>query len=155
MSKVKQAAGRFFVANPLLSVGIVAALGLTGYILVRRATKGKQRIPIVPAIPPIPKGEASNYTYIAQQYSDFADALADAMSGGGTDHDQIKNIMSKMKTKADVLALIDQYGKRVIKTPYFWDSDAMTLAQTFNYEMYPNEIDAYVNTPIKRTGYKF
>jgi hypothetical protein len=152
---LKQNATKFFIANPLLTIGATAILGFVGYRLIKKATAGKGYKAIVPPIPPVPTGKGNNYTYISQQYSDFADALYDAMSGVGTDEGQIKNIMSKMKTRDDVLALIDHWGKRAVRTPYGWMSDPMTLAQTFTDEMYPDVIDAYVNSAIKQTGYKF
>ncbi len=155
MAGIKDIAQKTFVNNPLTTIGIVAILGFVGYRLVKKATGGKNIIPIVPPIPPVPSGKGNNYTYISQQYADFADALYDAMSGPGTDEAQIKNIMSKMQTRDDVLALIDHWGKRAVRTPFGWMSDPMTLSQTFNDEMYPDVIDAYVNSAIKKTGYKF
>lgn len=151
----KDNATKFFIANPLLTIGATAILSFVGYRVIKNVTRGKNRIPTIPPIPPVPSGKGNNYTYISQQYADFADALFDAMSGAGTDEDQIKNIMSKMKTRDDVLALIDHWGKRALRTPYGWMSDPMTLSQAFNDEMYPDVIDAYVNSAIKQTGYKF
>lgn len=145
---------QFIVKNPLFSTVVVAGLSF-GVWRLYKTIFNKPSIPIVPPIPPVPEGKGNRYSYISQQYADFADGLADAMSGAGTDETQIKNIMSKMKTRDDVLALIDQYGKRSIATPYGWDTDPMTLSQTFNYELDANGIEGYVNTPIKKTGYKF
>jgi hypothetical protein len=145
---------QFIIANPVISTVIIAGLGFGAWRLYKKIVN-KPNVPIVPPIPPPPDGKGNKYTYISQQYADFADGLADAMSGAGTDEKQISTIMSKMKTRDDVLALIDQYGKRSIATPYGWDTDPMTLSQTFNYELSAADIDTYVNTPIKRTGYKF
>lgn len=145
---------KLIIANPIISTVLFAGLSFGAWRLYKRIFN-KPLIPIVPPIPPIPEGKGNRYSYISQQYNDFADALADAMSGAGTDENQIKNIMSKMKTRDDVLALIDQYGKRSIATPYGWDTDPMTLSQTFNYELDAKGIDLYVNNSIKRTGYKF
>jgi hypothetical protein len=150
MNTVKKLA----ISNPIVTTVIVAGVSFGAYRLYK-SIFNKNRIPIVPPIPPVPEGKGNKYSYISQQYADFADALADAMSGAGTDENQIKNILSKMKTRDDVLALIDQYGKRSITSPYGWDTSPMTLSQSFNYEMDANEIEIYVNNPIKKTGYKF
>lgn len=144
----------FIRRNPITTTVFAAGVSFGLYRLYKKIFN-KQNIPIVPPIPPVPDGKGNRYSYISQQYADFADGLADAMSGAGTDEKQIKTIMSKMKTRDDILALIDQYGKRSISTPYGFDTDPMTLAQTFNYELSTNDIEGYVNTPIKKTGYKF
>lgn len=144
----------FIVKNPLFSTVIVAGLGFGAWRLYKNIFN-KERIPIVPPIPPVPEGKGNKYSYISQQYADFADTLEDAMSGAGTDEDAIKTVMSKMKTRDDVLALIDQWGKRSLSTPYGWDTDPKTLSQAFNYELDTKDIETYVNQPIKKTGYKF
>ena len=151
---MKGSTTKLITENPIISTVLIAGVGF-GLYRVYKKIVNKPNIPIVPPIPPVPDGKGNRYSYISQQYADFADGLADAMSGAGTDEAQIKNIMLKMKTRDDVLALIDQYGKRAISTPYGWDTDPMTLSQSFNYEMDAKAIDLYVNNSIKRTGYKF
>jgi hypothetical protein len=145
---------QFIVKNPLFSTVIVAGLSFGAWRLYKNVFN-KERIPIVPPIPPVPEGKGNKYSYISQQYADFADNLEDAMSGAGTDENAIKNIMSKMQTRDDVLALIDQWGKRALQSPYGFDTNPKTLSQAFYYEMDTKEMDIYVNTPIKKTGYKF
>lgn len=145
---------KFIVNNPLFSTVIVAGLGFGAWRLYKNVFN-KPKIPIVPPIPPVPEGKGNRYSYISQQYADFADNLADAFDGIGTDTTAIKTIMEKMKTRDDVLALIDQFGKRSFGTPYGWDTDPKTLSQAFYYEMDAKEIEKYVNAPIKKTGYKF
>jgi len=145
---------QFIVKNPIVTTVVVAGLGFGAWRLYKNVFN-KERIPIVPPIPPVPEGKGNKYSYISQQYADFADNLKDAMDGAMTDEDAIKNIMSKMKTRDDVLALIDQWGKRSLQSPYGWSTDPKTLSQAFYYEMDTDEVDTYVNTPIKKTGYKF
>jgi hypothetical protein len=154
MANTQSTAKNFIVQNPIVSIALLAVASFGG-VRLYKTVFNKPRIPIVPPIPPVPDGKGNKYSYISQQYADFADGLADAMSGAGTDETAIKIIMSKMKTRDDVLALIDQYGKRSVKTPYGWDSDPMTLAQSFNYELTADELETYVNSAIKKTGYKF
>ena len=144
----------FAIQNPIFTTVIIGGVSFGVWRLYKNLTN-KPNIPIVPPIAPIPEGRTNKYSYISQQYADFADAIQDAMSGAGTDENAIKNIFSKMKTRDDVLALIDQWGKRSIATPYGWDTDPKTLSQALYYEMSAQDVETYVNTPIKKTGYKF
>lgn len=148
----------FFKANPVITIAGVTIVGFIAFRIIRKAIN-KGKIPILPPIPPVPvnptEPEQKRYTYLAQQYADFADAIQAACDGPGTNEDDIAAVMKRMVTKADVLALIDAWGKRTITTPYGWDSEPMTLSQTFRYELSPDAIDTYVNQPLKRTGYKF
>lgn len=142
--------------NPIPVTAGVLVLGFIGYRLIKKVTN-KERIPVVPPIPSpsdTPSGK-NKYTYGSQQYSDFAKSLYNAMDGAGTAEDKIAEVFGKLKTYEDVLALIDAYGVRKLSTPYGWDSDAMTLSEALEYEMDASEINMYVNTPLKKTGYKF
>jgi hypothetical protein len=130
-----------------------------GYIAFRYI-KNKLNKPDVPQVPPIPvpgqiPNPQSKYTYGAQQYNDFAKLLHGYMYPWGTDEDGIAKILSKMKTYDDVLALIDAYGTRTLRSEWGWDTDPKNLAQAFDYEMSPDYVETYVNQPLKRTGYKF
>lgn len=155
----------FFKQNPITTIIGGGLILFIGYRMLRKAVKPGPIIPIPPPItppPPVPSEPTQKqYTYLAQQYSDFADKLFDAMSGSiwtgeaGTDTKTIANVMKQMKTKADVLALIDAYGRRALTTPYGWDTDPLTLSQSFKYEMEDSEIDSVVNANIRTTGYKF
>lgn len=136
--------------------GVAAVLvGFLGYRLINRL-RGSN----IPQVPPItPPGATPNpsqkYSFGAQQYSDFAKSLFNAMDGGGTSEEKISQIFAKMKTYQDVLALIDSYGTRKLGTGYGWDSSPMTLAESLEYELNDSDMNVYVNTPLKRTGYKF
>jgi len=132
----------------------VGGAALLALLLFRK----KENIPSIPPITPppaIPPSQKNKYTFGAQQYADFAQALFNAMYEWGTDENAIKNVMAKMVTYADVLALIDAYGTRKVKTAFGWDSKPMTLAETLTEELDTSDIQEYVNTPLKKTGYKF
>jgi hypothetical protein len=142
--------------NPIATGGVVIVGGFALYRLFNKYFN-KEKIPVNPNIPqpdskPNPK---LKYSYGSQQYSDFAKSLFNAMSGIGTDENQISIIFGKMKTYEDVLALIDAYGTRKLPTPYGWDSNPMTLSESLEYEMNQTDINVYVNNIIKRTGYQF
>jgi len=73
----------------------------------------------------------------------------------GTEEEDIARVLGKMRTYDDVLALIDAYGTRTLRSEWGWDTDPKNLAEAFDYEMSPEYIETYVNMPLKRTGYKF
>jgi hypothetical protein len=77
------------------------------------------------------------------------------MYSWGTDEKALKTVFSKMVTFADVIALIDAYGSRKLQTAFGWDSKPMTLAEALTDELDESDLQEYVNTPLKRTGYKF
>jgi hypothetical protein len=128
------------------------AIGLLAYKLLFGNTS---IIPVINPISPIPAKPTNKYSFGAQQYLDFANTLHDSMKEWGTDETQIRNVLLKMKTFDDVLALIDSYGKRTLLTPFRTETKSMTLSQAFNYELDEDDIETYVNTPLKKTGYKF
>ena len=144
----------FASKNPILTGVGSLAVGYALYRVIKRLTTAGEMIPPKPPIPPIPPAERK-YSYTAEQYAEWADSLQAAFDGLGTDNDRVKSIMSYMKTKGDVVALINAYGRRVFGTGYGWDTDAMTLSQSLTYEMSPSAIDKYVNVPISKTGFKF
>ena len=155
----RQYAKDFFKANPITTVVGGAVIGFVVFRLIKKWTKPGQIIPIVPPIPPTPdqptEPEQKKYTYLSQQYSDFADAIATACSGPGTYEEDIEAVMKKMRTKADVLALINAYGRRAIRSQWGWDTDPMTLSQTLKDELSAEYLETYVNRPLRPTGYQF
>jgi hypothetical protein len=149
-----------FVRNPITATITSAAIVFLSYRLIRKFTQGRQNIPIIPTPtpPPVnpPEPEQKQYTYLSQQYGDFADALQTAFDGAGTYENDVKAVFTKMKTKSDVLALINAYGRRSIKSAWqLWDTDPMTLAQTIDAELSTTDKEIYVNEPLRKTGYKF
>lgn len=156
---IKAGAKAFVMRNPLIAIGGSALIIFIGWRLIKKAVNKENR-PILPPIPPVPinpvEADQKKYTYLAQQYADFADAIESACDGPGTwDEEDIENVMKRMVTKADVLALIEAYGKRAITSPYGWDTDPMSLSQTLKYDLSPDYLEKYVNQPLRRTGYKF
>jgi hypothetical protein len=144
----------FAKRNPVVTGVGTLVVGYTTYKVINRLINPAEKIPERPPIPPIPPAERK-YSYTAEQYPEFADALEEAFDGAFTDNKRVKSVMEKMKTKGDVVALISAYGRRVITTPFGFDSDAMTLARTISYEMDTSDIEKYVNIPLSRTGFKF
>jgi hypothetical protein len=144
----------FAKRNPVITGVGTLVVGYTTYKVINRLINPAEKIPERPPIPPIPPAERK-YSYTAEQYPEFADALEEAFDGAFTDNKRVQSVMEKMKTKGDVVALISAYGRRVITSPFGFDTDAMTLARTISYEMDTSDIEKYVNIPLSRTGFKF
>lgn len=94
-------------------------------------------------------------SYTEQQYLIYANSLYDAFVGVGTNLERVASVMSKMKSDADVLALIKAYGTRDGGT-YWWSPD-MTLIEQIPYDMDSSDITKYVNNPLQANGvtYRF
>jgi hypothetical protein len=167
----------FAKENPIITVAIAGALFLTGRYVYKQIFPSKKPptptpTPVTPSpTPPLPpsptpapspspgggttpRQPTGGYNYDAYQYRDWADALEEAFDGGGTNMKSVVRVMGFMKTRADVLALIEAYGKRSITSPYLWDTDTMTLTQTIEYECSASNINE-INDALKRTGYQF
>lgn len=166
MAYKRQFVKDFAVNNPLTTTAIVLVGGFLAYRGISKLITGGGKNPKKPPLPPIPpvpvnptptpgKPGATQYTYGAQQYVDFADVLHSAMYPWQTDEDTIAEVLGRLKTYDDVLAVIDAYGKRSLLEWWGGDSSPYSLAQSFYAEMTPSYIDKYVNTPLRRTGYKF
>lgn len=150
----------FAKQNPIVTIVVVGVGGFLAYRGIRKLIRNKPNVPVVPPIPPVPPvpggGQTqSKYTFGAQQYADFAERIHNAMYPLGTDEDAIANVLKKMVTYNDVLALIDAYGTRSLREWYGGDSDPLTLSESFYADMSPEYIETYVNQPLKKTGYKF
>jgi hypothetical protein len=152
--KLTQALNKAYNQNPILVLGASAVAIFFGYRAINKAIT-KPRVPVVPNIPPVPGKGQNKYTFGIQEYANFADQIYSALRPNGTDEELVSRILSKMKTYDDVLALIDAYGKRPLKTPFQFNTDPYSLSESFYYDMDFDEIERYVNAPLKRTGFKF
>lgn len=90
-----------------------------------------------------------NPSYTNTQYQIFADGLYSAMADSwywyGTDEDAIKSIMQKMKNDADVLKVNTIFGVR----------DGYSLSAWFTSELSNEDLDYYVNQPLRANGVTF
>jgi hypothetical protein len=107
--------GSFKGANQIL---VTALLGVGGYLLYREWKKAQELKEANQAAE-----EADNElttlaqqgirpTYTTAQFESWCNILVQSMTGCGTDEDSIYAVMRYMKGKADVLALIKQFGVR-------------------------------------------
>jgi hypothetical protein len=155
----------FAKANPVTTIVIGGVLFFVIRAQVKKLLEPKppepKPIPPVPEPTPAPNpvpnpqgGGGGGYSYDSAQYDDWASGLQAAFDGIGTNFSTLKRIFGKMKVRFDLLALNNAYGKRVITTPYGWDSSAMSLPETLDYELDAKEI-AEINDIIKKTGYSY
>ena len=144
----------FAKQNPIITGVGTLAVGFVLYRVIKRATDPKEKIPVKPDLPPIPPAE-KKYSYPSEQYAEWADSLQAAFDGAFTDNKRVRQIMSQLKTKGDVVALISAYGRRAHGTGFGWDTDPLTLSGAITYEMLPSDIEKYVNIPLSKTGFKF
>ena len=155
----------FAKANPITTIviGGVLFFVIRGQVLklFGKNPPKPQPTPIPPVPPPTPTptptpspGGGGGYSYDSAQYNDWADTLQEAFDGAGTNMDTVLRVYGNMKNRMDILALHDAYGSRKITSPYGWDTSAMTLPQTIDYECSAGNITD-INATIKKTGYQY
>jgi len=97
--------------------------------------------------------------YSEVQFKTWADTLEQAMSGQGTDEDQVKRIFEYMQNRADVLQLIKSFGTRDYADDKFllWNVKPFNLNQWIGAEFDGPDTDFYINDVLKKRGidYKF
>jgi hypothetical protein len=166
MNKSGQYIKDFAKENPITTIAIGGVLFFVGRAVVRKIIDQARPRPPKPTptpIPPVPPPTPTptpptpnqqGYSYDSAQYNDWADSLKEAFSGAGTDMDAILRIYGRMKNRFDILALHDAYGKRKISSPYGWDTSAMSLPETLQYELSDGNFTD-LNNVISRTGYQY
>lgn len=91
------------------------------------------------------------------QFEAFCGSLHKAMKDDGTDEETVYRVFGAMKNKADVLKLIQVYGKRPetggIFAGHFSDVD-LTLAEQINSDFDSSDI-AKINKILKNKGIDF
>lgn len=150
-------------APPLGKILMIAAAIFLAYILYRVITRLAEPKPtnenqIDSAEDEVKQlaqsGQVTHYT--TSQMAGFADKLYKAMDGQGTDEEQIGAVFNYMQNKADVLQLIKAFGIREYEDPFFVSYD-YNLTQWLNEELDEDEIEEYINAPLRAKGinYKF
>ena len=64
--------------------------------------------------------DKANLTYPATDYTNFANRLLNAMSGWGTDEDEIFSVFNQMYTTSDIRQLVAAFGLQKDKTLQQW-----------------------------------
>jgi hypothetical protein len=139
---------------------VIAAVGVVGYVIYKVAKGGLRSLKDARE-----KGQLNNdtkdllsqgvkYSYLTSQYNTFADKIFAALKGATEDEDMIKVVMSSMKNDLDVLALIAAYGTRDASF-WAWESAKYDLVTALNAYMTADEIEEYVNAPLRAGGIKY
>jgi hypothetical protein len=139
---------------------VIAAVGVVGYVIYKVAKGGLRSLKDARE-----KGQLKNdtkdlldqgvkYSYLTSQYNTFADKIFAALKGATEDEDTIKVVMSSMKNDLDVLALISAYGTRDASF-WAWESAKYDLVTALNAYMTAEEIEEYVNAPLRAGGVKY
>lgn len=94
-------------------------------------------------------GEVPSYS--ESQYITWADKLEQAMSGQGTDEEQIADVFHFMQNKTDVLKLIKAFGVRDYTDDklLMWNVKQFNLNEWLAAELDSEEIAEYVNNKLK------
>lgn len=92
-----------------------------------------------------------NPSYSESQFLTFADKLEQAMSGQGTDEEQIKDVFHYMQNKTDVLKLIKAFGIKDYTDDklLMWNVKPFNLNQWLAAELDSEELNEYVNDQLK------
>ena len=97
-------------------------------------------------------------SFPASQYSAFAEKAFSALYGAGTDSAAMFDIMQQMKTRDDVLSLVDAFGQRKSQEAWFGmaGGQMLTLPQWISEDMSASEI-AKINNILsgKNINYRF
>lgn len=83
-------------------------------------------------------------SYNGSQYETFSIALQEAMNGCGTDEDSIYQVFRQMQNKADVLALIKQFGVRYYQPCWITQADAYAIWM-FNDQAYGGNLNTWLS----------
>ena len=94
-------------------------------------------------------GEVPSYS--DTQFATWADKLQQAMSGQGTDEEEIGAVFKFMQNKADVLKLIKTFGVRDYTDDklLMWNVKPFNLNEWLASELDPEEMDEFVNSKLK------
>ena len=92
-------------------------------------------------------------SYSDSEFQAFAAQLHSAMDRIGTDTDAIYRVFGKMKNKADVLKLIEAYGKRPLWVSFLNTPD-MNLFDSLSNELSGDELDK-INKILKDKGINY
>lgn len=131
------------------TAGILAALVLVAaYYIGTRTGKGKSLSANSEALDKELKN--GSLTYDLSQYGSLADKLETAMFPLNDDEDAVYSVMSKLRSKSDVLQLIKSFGERRLQ--FTWGGS--TLNFWINYKLNNSEIKK-INSLLSDAGINY
>lgn len=94
-------------------------------------------------------------SYNDYQYSVYADALAEALTGMTEDEEDFLPVMRVMKNDLDVTKLIQAFGTRDLSSSWNPYKANHTLPTAVAAYFTSRELEEYINAPLRRNGVKF
>jgi large-conductance mechanosensitive channel len=89
------------------------------------------------------------------QYTVYADALAEALTGATEDEEDFLPVMRMMKNDLDVTKLIQAFGTRDLSSSWNPIKAEHTLPTAVAAYFSTKELEEYINAPLRRNGVKF
>ncbi len=134
---------------PVVKGVVVIGAGLLGYSIYRAIKKGREKKEATQAAQQaaaelaILQAQGVKLSYPTGQYLIYADRLAQAMDGCGTDEDMIYSVFDAMKNNADVLQLVTSFGLRYYRPCSL--SPVEYLIWQFNDQAYGGELATWLS----------
>lgn len=160
------------VTKGIINVIVVGGLAYLGWRLYRDA-KRRQEIAAAMAAAQLAAAELARLakegvrpSFYDSQYELWANQVAEAMNGCGTDEAMILNVMSFMRNDADVLKLIEQFGVRYYRpcaasqpisyATWLLDSQSFGggIGEWFAYDLSTSDIQD-INETLKDNGVSY
>jgi hypothetical protein len=177
MSSKKSFYQKYYEDQPKVTKGIINVIVVGGVAFAAwqlwKAAKRKKELQAALEASQLAKGEVAQLAnqgiyprYYESQYELWAQQLAEAMNGCGTDEDMILEVMRKMRNDADVLKLIEVFGVRYYRPcaasqpisylMYLADSQSFGggLGDWFAYDLSASDI-ADVNAVLAAAGISY
>jgi len=98
-------------------------------------------------------GQKANYT--TYEYKTMADAAFEALRGNTEDEEDLLPIMQKMKSDLDLTLLIKEYGTRDHSAGWNPRKVMHTLPSAIAAYYFEDELEDYINKPLRQNGVKF
>lgn len=135
-------------AKGLIGVTVVGAIAFAAY----KIYQGAKRRQMIERADQASRQAASDLqalasrgvypSYSTSQYELFAQQLAVAMAGCGTDNGMIESVMNSMKNDADILRLIQVFGVRPYE-PCFYTNPIDHATWVLNNEAFPGSLGVW------------
>ena len=135
---------------PAVKIIVVAGLGLLGYTLYRNIKRKQDEADALRAAQAAGQElnqlqqQGVNPTYPDSQFQVFADKLVQAMTGCGTDENQIYQVFGALRNEADIRKLIILFGVRYYQ-PCAATSPVSYAIWQFNDKAYGGDLSTWLS----------
>jgi hypothetical protein len=150
------------IESPIKWLIVVGVVGFVGYRIYKSISKGaagnrseREQKRDLEEHEDIYRSQGQRPSYTDYQYRVMADACFEALRGGTEDEEELKPVMEKMRNDVDVAKLIAAFGTRDLSAAYSpWKAEH-TLPSGISAYVDDDQIEKYVNAPLRRNGVKF